>query len=93
MSAPVYTEIVHYSGHVQGVGFRYTTLQIAREFPVVGEVKNLPDGRVRLIAQGEKLDVQAFRTELEERMRSYIREVEATPEPASAPYSSFEITH
>jgi len=44
-------EIV-YSGRVQGVGFRYTTTSIARRFDVAGYVQNLPDGKVRLIAEG-----------------------------------------
>src|SRR5690349_7212233 len=33
---------VHYSGRVQGVGFRYTARSIAQLFPVTGYVKNLP---------------------------------------------------
>jgi acylphosphatase len=37
---------VHYSGHVQGVGFRYTTRSIARGYEVTGFVQNLEDGRV-----------------------------------------------
>jgi len=47
---------VHYEGRVQGVGFRYTIKNLAREFDVSGTVKNLPDGRVELVAQGEELD-------------------------------------
>lgn len=47
---------VHYEGRVQGVGFRYTVKNLAREFDVAGTVKNLPDGRVELVAQGEELD-------------------------------------
>lgn len=50
---------VYYSGRVQGVGFRYTTKQIAAGYEVTGWVKNLPDGRVELqamAADGEELD-------------------------------------
>lgn len=51
---------VHYSGHVQGVGFRATTAQIARGFQVDGTVRNLPDGDVLLVAQGAPREVDAF---------------------------------
>jgi acylphosphatase len=42
--------LVQYEGHVQGVGFRYTVKTIARGFDVTGTVRNLPDGRVELVA-------------------------------------------
>lgn len=42
---------VLYSGHVQGVGFRASVKRIATGFEVTGSVKNLPDGRVELLAQ------------------------------------------
>jgi acylphosphatase len=51
---------VHYEGRVQGVGFRYTVKNLAREFDVSGTVENLPDGRVELIASGEPDEVDAF---------------------------------
>ena len=43
---------VHYEGRVQGVGFRYTVKNLAREYDVSGTVENLPDGRVVLLASG-----------------------------------------
>ena len=54
------TLLVHYEGRVQGVGFRYTVKNIAREFEVSGTVANLPDGRVELVASGDPLEVDAF---------------------------------
>ncbi|MCS7090952.1 MAG: acylphosphatase [Verrucomicrobiota bacterium] len=50
-----------YSGHVQGVGFRYTTCQVARGFDVTGTVRNLADGRVELVAEGTREELEAFR--------------------------------
>ena len=51
---------VYYSGHVQGVGFRYTVKTVATGFEVTGTVRNLPDGRVELVAEGDRADLQAF---------------------------------
>jgi len=39
---------VHYSGHVQGVGFRYTSKKIASGYEVIGWVRNRSDGRVEM---------------------------------------------
>lgn len=52
---------VIYSGHVQGVGFRYTAKTVAAGFEVVGTVRNLPDGRVELLAEGDRGELEAFR--------------------------------
>lgn len=49
-----------YSGHVQGVGFRYTVKSITTGYEVTGWVRNLPDGRVELVAEGEKHELVAF---------------------------------
>jgi acylphosphatase len=50
-----------YSGQVQGVGFRYTAKTVAAGFEVVGTIRNLPDGRVELIAEGAREELAAFR--------------------------------
>ena len=52
---------VFYSGKVQGVGFRYNTKSVAAGFEVTGTVRNLLDGRVELIAEGEKAELEEFR--------------------------------
>lgn len=55
---------VIYHGRVQGVGFRVTTAHLARGFPIVGWVRNLPDGTVELLAQGPPQGVQDFLTKV-----------------------------
>jgi acylphosphatase len=72
----VYHESVHFSGRVQGVGFRFTALAVAREFDVAGYVQNLPDGRVRLEVEGEASEVAGFVGAIEEQMRGYVNETE-----------------
>lgn len=49
-----------YSGQVQGVGFRVITVNIAKEVDVRGWVKNLADGRVLLVAEGEEDTLKDF---------------------------------
>ena len=60
------TKRIIYEGRVQGVGFRYTTKDLARGFDVIGLVKNLPDGTVELIISGETGEVTEFLRELRE---------------------------
>jgi acylphosphatase len=52
---------IWYSGRVQGVGFRHTTRTVAAGFDVTGTVRNLPDGRVHLLAEGAEEELRAFR--------------------------------
>jgi len=51
---------VFYEGRVQGVGFRYTVRQVAKGYDVLGWVRNLPDGRVELLAGGQPDEVSGF---------------------------------
>ncbi len=46
------------SGIVQGVAFRHYTRGVARKAGVYGWVRNLPDGRVEAVFEGEQTDVQ-----------------------------------
>jgi acylphosphatase len=57
---------VFYSGHVQGVGFRYTAKTVAAGFEVTGMVRNLPDGRVELVAEGLREELEAFQQAIRE---------------------------
>ena len=48
------------SGEVQGVGYRFFAQRAAARHQVVGYVRNLPDGRVEAVAEGERQSVEAF---------------------------------
>lgn len=89
--ADVHHETVFFTGRVQGVGFRYTTLQVATEFDVSGFVKNLADGRVQLEVEGKAEDVTAFIAALEERMHGYVRKTERSSEKRAAQFNGFTI--
>lgn len=82
---------VRYQGHVQGVGFRYTTQSIAKRYDVSGFVMNLPDGRVELVAEGEKHELNAFLDDVRERMVRYIRDERVDTQTASGEFADFEI--
>lgn len=84
-------EIVFFTGHVQGVGFRYTALEVAREFEVAGFVSNLPDGRVQLEVEGESKEIDAYVMALEERMHGYIRNCERIRRRRVAEFRGFTI--
>jgi acylphosphatase len=74
---------VYYSGAVQGVGFRYTAQGLASRFAVAGYVRNMPDGRVELIAEGADAEVDGFLAALARRMSGYIEVTVATAETPS----------
>lgn len=48
------------SGRVQGVGFRWSTLQLARDLNLTGWVQNELNGTVKISVQGPKENVQHF---------------------------------
>jgi acylphosphatase len=73
-SALTMAKLVHYSGIVQGVGFRATTARIARSHTVRGWVRNLPDGRVELLVDGNAEDVESFLADVRRRMADYIED-------------------
>lgn len=52
--------VVYYAGRVQGVGFRYTVKSLVAGFDVCGWVRNLHDGRVELVAEGEQQELNDF---------------------------------
>ncbi len=87
----VHHATVHFSGRVQGVGFRFAARQVAQEFDVAGLVQNLPDGRVKLEAEGSAADVAAFVAAVEERMQGYIRRTERSERPRPAQFADFRI--
>jgi acylphosphatase len=68
----------YFTGRVQGVGFRYQTARVAQGFDVSGYVQNLPDGRVRLEAEGAGEEIEAFVSAVEEQMTGFIRKKERT---------------
>lgn len=81
-----------YSGRVQGVGFRYTTKSAAAGFEITGTVRNLPDGRVELIAEGTREELEAFRGAIRAAgLKNFIRDETVTWSAAQNIFRGFEI--
>lgn len=84
--------MVLYSGHVQGVGFRYNVKSTARGFEVTGTVRNLTDGRVELIAEGQREELEAFRGAIRDSgLAGFIRDENVSWSDAKNDIRGFEI--
>jgi len=90
---------VHFAGRVQGVGFRFTTQRIASSHDVAGYVQNLPDGRVRLVAEGDDQTIQAFLDDVKTQMQRCIHHTDVQTDAATGEFGkptdpgSFGIRH
>jgi acylphosphatase len=83
-----------YSGRVQGVGFRYTVKTVATGFEVTGTVRNLDDGRVELIAEGQKSELEEFLVAIREsEVGRFIKNEHASWSEAKNEFRGFEIAH
>ena len=83
---------IFYYGHVQGVGFRYTAKTVAAGFEISGIVRNLSDGRVELIAEGAREELEAFQAALRNAgLKRFIRDENVTWSAAQNEFRGFEI--
>ena len=83
---------VYFSGRVQGVGFRYTVRMLSLEFDVTGWVKNLEDGRVEMLAEGERSELEAFQAAIPNAgLRRFIRDKQAYWSEGTGEFREFEI--
>jgi acylphosphatase len=83
--------VVRYSGSVQGVGFRATTANIARKYPVSGYVKNLPDGQVELYVEGQPEAVDAFLAGVRGYWTRHIDQEQVEQQKPAGKYMRFDI--
>ncbi len=84
---------VYFRGRVQGVGFRWTVQRIANRFEIVGYVKNLPDGRVQLVTEGDEQELEGFVCAIQSEMSRYIADFATTKMAAIDEFSSFDIRY
>ena len=80
-------------GMVQGVGFRYYAYQKAQQLRVTGWVRNLPDGRVQVLAEGEEIVLKEFIAELKAGPNfAAVQNIDITWSELTGQFSSFEVT-
>ena len=82
---------VVYVGNVQGVGFRYATCHIARDYAVTGFVRNRADGSVELVAEGIEQYVKGFLADVRQRMGRFIGDAEVRWSEAEKDFTTFDI--
>jgi acylphosphatase len=85
--------LVHYTGRVQGVGFRATVAGMARSFALTGYVRNLADGRVQLLVQGTEAEVQRFLQAVRDEWQGYIRDEQVETRPPNEQLTRLTIVH
>lgn len=77
---------------MQGVGFRYTAKTVAAGFEIAGTVRNLPDGRVELVAEGAREELDAFRAAIRNAgLDGFIRDENINWSGAQNEFRGFEI--
>ena len=84
--------IVHFAGNVQGVGFRFTACRVAQGYDVTGTVRNMPDGRVECVVEGQTKKIDAFLEDLCGRMSGYIRSQSRQTAPHTGRFESFGVS-
>ncbi len=83
---------IFYSGRVQGVGFRYTVKRVTAGFEVTGTVRNLPDGRVELVAEGAEAELKEFQQAIRDAgLEHFIENEDVSWREATGECRGFEI--
>lgn len=81
-----------FKGRVQGVGFRFTALRMASRYQLTGYVRNMPDGAVEMLAQGQAADIDDCISDIDESFADYVKETIINDVPADPKYTDFKIT-
>jgi acylphosphatase len=82
------------SGMVQGVGFRYFVQHHARQLGLTGWVRNLPNGRVEIMAEGNRDFVESFIVYVQRGPHSaVVSNAEVMWKEPGGQFESFDITY
>jgi len=84
---------IHYAGRVQGVGFRFTTQRLARQFDVSGTVRNLPDGRVHVVVEGAQDEISKLLSAIDRAMSGNIHSKDELRGKSTGEFATFEVRY
>ncbi|MBO0412686.1 acylphosphatase [Enterococcus hulanensis] len=86
---------INVTGRVQGVGFRYTTYQMAVEIGLTGTVKNEDDGSVTIEAVGTKEQITEFLGKVKQPQNPFakVSHIEQYEDPAIKDYDKFNVVY
>jgi len=83
-----------FEGHVQGVGFRFTTVEIARNYEVSGFVQNMMDGSVKLVAEGNEEELTKLLRDLRDaHIYRYVRNEDIRWLDGTGEFNGFSIRY
>ncbi|MBI4725939.1 acylphosphatase [candidate division TA06 bacterium] len=84
--------IFHISGRVQGVGYRYFVLHRAQSLELAGYVRNLRDGRVEVVAEGDEQDLKTLIDELQQGPSgAVVSQVKTKWQESNRDFTAFEV--
>jgi len=82
------------SGFVQGIGYRFFAMRAAARHQVLGTVRNLPDGRVEVLAEGDRDAMDEFKKDLATGpSMAEITDIEETDLPVTGLFRDFRIDY
>ncbi len=85
---------VRYEGRVQGIGFRFTVINLARDFEVTGFVRNEFDGSVTLTAEGAEDQLTGLLQAVQRsQLTRYITNEQVLRSPATGEFESFSVRY
>jgi acylphosphatase len=91
MNADRQRRTVYYRGQVQGVGFRYTARRLAGRRPVAGYVRNLANGQVEIVVEGNSETLDAYLGDVAQRMGDCIADYDVEVGEATGEFDAFDI--
>ena len=86
------TKRIVFTGRVQGVGFRFSAHSIARRIGLAGQVRNMADGTVEMVAQGAPEAIDQCLYDLKQTYQHGIREIIVEQIESAGEYTNFKIT-